>query len=41
MVRDIKLLEEKYETNEIQPVDMFPYTIHVECITVLQLKQDM
>ena len=26
MVRDIKLLEEKYEINEIQPVDMFPFT---------------
>lgn len=26
MVRDIKLLEEKYGTNEIQPVDMFPFT---------------
>lgn len=26
MVRDIKLLEEKYETNKIQPVDMFPFT---------------
>lgn len=26
IVRDIKLLEEKYETNEIQPVDMFPFT---------------
>ncbi len=41
MVRDMKLLEEKYEVNEIQPVDMFPFTSHIECVTVLQLKQDM
>ena len=38
MVRDMKLLEEKYEVNEIQPVDMFPFTSHVECVVVLQLK---
>lgn len=41
MVRDMKLLEEKYEVNEIQPVDMFPFTSHVECVTVLQLKQNL
>ena len=41
MVRDIAELEEVYEVKKIQPVDMFPYTSHVECVTVLQLKQDM
>ena len=41
MVRDMKLLNEKYEIGEIQPVDMFPYTSHVECVAVLQLKQDI
>ena len=41
MVRDIAKLEEVYEVKKIQPVDMFPYTSHVECVTVLQLKQDM
>lgn len=40
MVRDIKLLEEKYEVGEIQPVDMFPFTSHVECVAVLQLKEE-
>lgn len=40
MVRDMKLLEEKYAVNEIRPVDMFPFTSHVECVAVLQLKQD-
>lgn len=38
MVRDMKLLEEKYEIKEIQPVDMFPFTSHVECCSVLYLK---
>ena len=40
MVRDLKMLEEKYDVKEIQPVDMFPYTSHVECVAVLQLKKD-
>lgn len=41
MVRDLKLLEEKYSVKQIQPVDMFPFTSHVECVSVLELKQDM
>ena len=41
MVRDLKMLEEKYEVKKIQPVDMFPYTSHVECVTLLQLKESM
>ena len=39
MVRDIKMLEEKYEVKEIQPVDMFPYTSHVECVCCMELKK--
>ena len=38
MVRDMKMLEEKYEVKEIQPVDMFPYTSHVEVCALLCLK---
>ena len=38
MVRDLKLMEELYEVVEVQPVDMFPFTTHVETITVLTLK---
>ena len=38
LVRDIKLLEEKYVVKEIQPVDMFPYTSHVECVCLLNLQ---
>lgn len=38
MVRDIKMLEKEYEIKELQPVDMFPYTSHVECCALLELK---
>ena len=41
MVRDLKMLEEKYDIKEIQPVDMFPYTSHVECCSVLSLKNSI
>lgn len=39
MVRDMKMLEEKYEVEKIQPVDMFPYTSHVEVCALLELKK--
>ena len=38
LARDIALLEEKYKVKQIQPVDMFPYTSHVECVSLLCLK---
>ena len=38
LARDIKLLSDKYETQTIQPVDMFPHTSHIECVTVLTKK---
>jgi len=38
MARDLKLLEEKYTIDIIQPVDMFPQTYHIECVTRLTLK---
>lgn len=41
MVRDMKLLEEKYEIHKIQPVDMFPFTSNVECCSVLYLKDSI
>ena len=41
LARDLKQLEEKYEIKEIQPVDMFPYTSHVECCSVLKLKENI
>ena len=41
LTRDLSLLEDKYNVCEIQPVDMFPFTSHVECVAVLELKDLM
>ena len=38
LVRDLSYLEDKYEVKEIQPVDMFPFSHHIENIAVLELK---
>ena len=38
LVRDLSKLEEKYNIEFIKPVDMFPFTGHVECVSVLELK---
>lgn len=38
LMRDLKQLEEEYDIRELQPVDMFPFTSHVECCSVLYLK---
>jgi 23S rRNA (uracil1939-C5)-methyltransferase len=35
--RDLSLLNEKYTVTKIQPVDMFPHTLHIE--NVVQLKR--
>ncbi|MBU0489673.1 MAG: 23S rRNA (uracil(1939)-C(5))-methyltransferase RlmD [Bacteroidetes bacterium] len=37
--RDLALLAEKYNVVEVQPLDMFPHTYHVENITLLKLKE--
>ena len=37
-VRDLNLLNEKYEIKEITPFDMFPNTKHVEALALLKLK---
>jgi 23S rRNA (uracil1939-C5)-methyltransferase len=36
--RDLALLDEKYEVTKIQPVDMFPHTLHIENVVQLKLK---
>lgn len=36
--RDIALLSELYEVKNIQPLDMFPHTHHIECVCLLELK---
>ena len=39
LARDLAILEKGgYETVEVQPVDMFPHTTHVENVAVLKLK---
>ena len=38
LARDLELLKDDYEIGEIYPVDMFPFTIHTECVTVLDHK---
>ncbi|MCR4633709.1 MAG: 23S rRNA (uracil(1939)-C(5))-methyltransferase RlmD [Erysipelotrichaceae bacterium] len=38
LARDLELFKEDYEIGEIYPVDMFPFTIHTECVTVLDRK---
>lgn len=38
LARDIAILEAKYKLKNVQPVDMFPYSYHIECVTVLKLK---
>ncbi|KLT15381.1 23S rRNA (uracil(1939)-C(5))-methyltransferase RlmD [Neobacillus vireti] len=39
LAKDIQTLSSKYEVKYIQPVDMFPQTAHVECISQLILKK--
>jgi len=36
--RDLKILSEKYDITAIQPVDMFPHTMHVENVVALRLR---
>jgi 23S rRNA (uracil1939-C5)-methyltransferase len=36
--RDLSLLSQKYEITAVQPVDMFPHTMHVENVVALKLK---
>lgn len=36
--RDLALLDEKYRVTKIQPVDMFPHTLHIENVVQLKLK---
>ncbi|MBF8983341.1 23S rRNA (uracil(1939)-C(5))-methyltransferase RlmD [Lutibacter sp. B2] len=36
LARDLKYLDERgYKAEEVQPVDMFPHTMHVECVVLM------
>ncbi|WP_425538088.1 23S rRNA (uracil(1939)-C(5))-methyltransferase RlmD [Microaceticoccus formicicus] len=35
LVRDLDVLVSKYRIDEVQPVDMFPFTKHVECLVLM------
>jgi tRNA (uracil-5-)-methyltransferase len=37
LAKDIQALSSKFDVKYIQPVDMFPQTAHVECVTHLKL----
>ena len=39
LIRDLKMFEEQYEIKTIIPVDMFPWTSHIECVSLLCLKK--
>lgn len=38
LIRDLALFEKLYEVKTIIPVDMFPFTKHVECVAVMCIK---
>ena len=40
LVRDLKELEESYDIKSIKPVDMFPFTSHVECVALMGRKDN-
>lgn len=41
LMRDLSKLEDYYEVMWIKPVDMFPFTSHVECLAVMELKNSL
>lgn len=38
LARDCNLLKDEYEVDKVIPVDMFPYSYHVECVSILRRK---
>jgi len=40
MARDLKELNKVYDILEVQPVDMFPQTYHIETVAKLRLRED-
>lgn len=40
LARDLKIMSEEYEILEVQPVDMFPHTYHVEAVVKLVRRKE-
>jgi 23S rRNA (uracil1939-C5)-methyltransferase len=38
--RDLQLMDEAYRVTEVQPVDMFPHTPHVENVVMMEKRND-
>jgi 23S rRNA (uracil1939-C5)-methyltransferase len=38
LARDLNMIQETYEIIEVQPVDMFPHTYHIESVARLRKK---
>ena len=41
LARDLEKLSASYDVNRITPVDMFPNTYHVECVSLFSLKKGL
>ena len=41
LIRDLAFFEEHYDIKTIVPVDMFPFSSHVECCALLTLKNNL
>ncbi|MFW6241439.1 MAG: hypothetical protein ACOC98_12610, partial [Thermodesulfobacteriota bacterium] len=39
LARDVSLMAEAYEMAEVQPVDLFPHTYHIESVARLERRQ--
>ena len=39
LARDLEIMSQEYEVSEIQPVDMFPQTYHIEAVAKLVRRQ--